>query len=45
MINGSGSNGQNNISPSLLVSPRNKNSYQGNQINGGFQNYHGGFQQ
>lgn len=45
MINGPGSNGGNNISPSLLVSPRNKNSYQGLQINGGYQNNHGGFHQ
>lgn len=45
MINGPGSNGGNNLSPSLLVSPRNKNSYQGLQVNGGYQSNHVGFQQ
>jgi len=47
MINGPGSNGCGNISPSLLVSPRNKNSHIGLQINsnqGGYQNIRG-FQQ
>lgn len=45
MINGPGSNGGNNLSPSLLISPRNKNSYQGLQAQGGYQHNHGGFQQ
>lgn len=47
MISGPGSNGGSNISPSLLISPRNKPSYQGHQTNSnsGFQNGYGGFQQ
>lgn len=45
MINGPCSNGGNNISPSLLISPRSKNPYQGIQVNGGYQSNHQGFQQ